>query len=621
MSKQSSSPPPDQSADKPFDFLAFGRAWQDAVAEAAPVFADAAARMMSGVGDEKPGDRPVDPLRIGQAVAEFWAHYARHPSRLVELQMKYAEDMGHLFQESVRKFAGEGDVVDVATADPGIDRRFRDPVWRNNAVFDFLRQSYLLTRSAVEQSLKDARHLPGHDRQKLEFYTRLYLDALSPNNFAMTNPEVIRETLRSGGDNLIKGLHNLVADLKRGGGDLKISTTNPRAFHVGKNLAVTPGQVVFKNRMMEVIQYAPTTETVHSVPLLIVPPWINKYYILDLRPDNSFIKFAVDQGFTVFMISWVNPDETYADILFDDYLTDGALAALGVVEQITGSNKTNVVGYCIGGTLTSMMLAYLTRKKQAGRVASVTMLTTLLDFAHAGDMKVFIDDAQIDAIEERMRKQGFLDAAALQKTFSILRANDMIFSFVVNNYMLGREPFPFDILFWNEDSTNLPAAFHADYLRHMYLHNDLIKANKLTIAGVKMDLSTIKTPLYFLSTREDHIAPWGATYEGAAMISRTNPHVRFTLAASGHVAGVVNPPGAKKYGFWTGTVDTRRVGRALPPSSSEWLDHTDYTDGSWWPDWAAWTARHAGDRIEPPSMGSKKYPATDPAPGTYVAGK
>lgn len=612
----------DPSVEKPFDPVAFAHAWQSAVEEAAPVLMEAAARATGGLsGGASIGDTPLDPMQIGQAISEFWAHYARHPSRLIELQMQYAEDMGQLVQENIRKFMGDSAAADVVAIDPVIDRRFRDPAWHDNAAFNFMRQGYMIARGAVEKSLQEAKYLPAHDRQKLEFYTRLYLDALSPRNFAMTNPEVIRETIRSGGDNLVKGLQNLVADIKRGGGDLKVSTINPEAFTVGKNLAMTPGHIVFRNRMMELIQYTPTTKTVHTVPILMISPWINKYYILDLRPENSYVRFALDQGFTVFMISWVNPDASYADVLFDDYLKQGALEALDVIQNITGSSQTNIVGYCIGGTLSAILLAYLVQKKQENRVGAVTMLTTLLDFARAGDMKVFIDEAQIETIEDRMQKSGFLTANVLQKTFSILRANDMIWSFVINNYMMGREPFPFDILYWNEDSTNLPAAFHAAYLRQMYLHNYLIQPKKLTVAGVKIDLSTIKIPLYFLSTREDHIAPWGATYDGALLLSRTNPNIRFTLAASGHVAGIVNPPASEKYGYWAQKIKARSFRSALPDQAEDWLEKTEYFKGSWWGDWAKWMAGRAGARVKPPPMGSKKYPILGEAPGDYVQEK
>lgn len=551
-----------------------------------------------------------DPLHMQKAVHDWIDYYAKNPQDLAQMQIQYWDNMAKLSSAMMNKWLGQP-VPDLVAPDK-TDKRFKDPVWTQNAAFDYLRQAYALTRGLAQNMVQKAAALPENERQKLEFMTRQWMDALSPTNFPMTNPEVLRTTIETKGENLLKGFQNFVDDLKRGQGDLKISTTQYEAFEVGKNLATTPGQVVYRNRMMELIQYAPTTDKVHDIPLLIVPPWINKYYILDMRPDNSFVKYAVDQGYTVFMISWVNPDPTYMNALFDDYLMDGLLQSLNVIESICGTKATNVAGYCIGGTLTSMALSYLKSKGQDDRIASATMLTTLLDFDRAGDMKVFIDEEQITALESRMRERGYLEAGILQKTFSILRANDLIWSFVVNNYMLGKDPFPFDLLYWNEDSTNLPAAFHAYYLRHLYLRNELIKPNALSVAGAKIDLSKIDTPLYFLSTREDHIAPWLATYDGAKVIAKKNKDLTFVLAASGHVAGVINPAGAnKKYGYWTG--------KTTADKADSWLENTSYTEGSWWPDWSAWLSKRSGKmvaaRTEP---GNKTYTPITSAPGTYV---
>jgi polyhydroxyalkanoate synthase len=561
------------------------------------------------------GQSYLDPLHIARAGAEFWGHYMRRPTRLVEWQMQYVTDMGHLWQQQQEKFLSDRQAASASSGEKkgGYDRRFRDPLWHQNVAFDFMRQAYLLTRQSVQAALNDADHLTEGDRRKLEFYTRLFMDAMAPTNFATTNPEVIRETLRSGGDNLLKGLENLIEDLERGQGALKISTTDLRAFRPGHNLAVTPGVVIYRGRMMELVQYTPTTPKVQSTPIMIVPPWINKYYILDLRPENSLVKYLVDQGFTVFMISWVNPDASYADVNFDDYLIDGWIKALDVVQTVMDRAPVHVMGYCIGGTLTAMGLAWLTAKKQAGRVAAATMLTTLLDFEHAGDMKVFIDEDQLEELEGHMQANGVLEAEVLQKTFSMLRANDMIWSFVVNNYLLGREPFPFDILYWNQDSTNLPAAFHSYYLRHMYWRNDLVKPKALTIGGVPIDLTTIKTPLYFISTREDHIAPWLATFDGARLIATKNKNLRFVLAASGHVAGVVNPPAAEKYHYWVGPAIT------ATSAADAWLEGAKQHQGSWWTDWTKWAKSQSGKTIKSTkASGHKKYPVLDAAPGRYV---
>ncbi|MEK9755231.1 MAG: class I poly(R)-hydroxyalkanoic acid synthase, partial [Rhodospirillaceae bacterium] len=443
---------------------------------------------------------------------------------------------------------------------------------------------------------------------KVDFYTRQFIDALSPSNFVMTNPEVLRATLESGGENLVKGLENLLSDLEEGNGQLRIKMTDPNAFKVGKNIATTPGKVVFRNDLMELLQFDPMADQVVKTPLLIVPPWINKYYILDLREKNSFIRWATSQGHTVFVVSWVNPDATLAAKTFDDYMLEGPVAALDAVEKATGEKSVNIIGYCIGGTLLACTLAYLTAKKQDSRINSATFFTTMVDFTEAGELGVFIDDSQLSSLEEKMEERGYLEGSEMATTFNMLRANDLIWSFVINNYLLGKDPFPFDLLYWNSDSTRMPAAMHSFYLRKMYLENKLVQPGGIELAGVKIDLRTIKVPVYIVSTREDHIAPWKSTYAATGLYKGP---IRFVLAGSGHIAGVVNPPDKPKYGYWTN--------EKLAKTPDAWLEKADAHEGSWWPDWDAWAKERAkGETVPARKPGDGKLKVLCDAPGEYV---
>jgi polyhydroxyalkanoate synthase len=422
----------------------------------------------------------------------------------------------------------------------------------------------------------------------------------------LTNPEVLRATMESGGENLIKGLQNVLDDLDRGNGKLAIKMTDSEAFEVGRNLAITPGKVVYENELMQLIQYDPTTEKVHRKPLLIMPPWINKYYILDLREKNSFVKWAVAQGFTVFVISWVNPDESLAEKTFSDYLLEGPLAACDAITKATGESRINAIGYCLGGSLLAAALAYMEAKGDR-RIASATLLTTMIDFTESGELGVFIDEEQLAALEARMNERGYLEGSEMATTFNMLRANDLIWSFVVNNYLLGKDPYPFDLLYWNSDSTRMPAAMHSFYLRTMYQENKLAAPGGLTLDGVPIDLSTIKVPAFFLSTREDHIAPWESTYGGAQLFSGP---VRFVLAASGHIAGVINPPARHKYSYWTND--------KLPKRPQTWFRDAQEHPGSWWPEWLEWARAKSGAKVPARHPGDGELPVIEAAPGAYV---
>lgn len=602
-SQRKQPPPPPETGDLPSP-AAFNEQMLAILDRLRPIMKD---YVEKHTGEEVPAHN-WDPLNLQPAVLNFWQAVMKRPQTLIDMQVEYWQNMASLWQEMGKKFMGaEG--KDLIHPDKG-DRRFRDPLWSQNVAFDMLKQSYLLASHAIQKTVKNTEGLTRKERQKIDFYTRQFLDAMAPSNFAMTNPEVIRATVESKGQNLINGLENLVEDLERGEGELVIRKTNYEAYEVGKNLATTPGQVIFENDLMQLIQYDPATEKAFKTPLLILPPWINKYYILDLRPDNSFIRWAVEQGHTVFVISWVNPDRKLAAKTFSSYMEEGLFAALDAIQLATGEKKANVIGYCIGGTLLATALAYSAASgKMKDRIASATFLTTLIDFEEAGDLGIFVDEEQLKIIDEKMESKGYLEGEELRNTFSLLRANDLIWSFVINNYMLGKEPFPFDLLFWNDDSTNMPAAMHSFYLRNMYRDNLLCKPGGIVIDGIPLDVRKIKTPSYFLSTKEDHIAPWVSTYEGMHLLGGDKT---FVLSASGHVAGVVNPPASQKYHYWLNPdLDDRQF-------ADEWLANATLHDGSWWTHWNEWSKTYSGGLVAARKPGEGPLKPIEPAPGRYV---
>ncbi len=553
------------------------------------------------------GDHSIghaDPLSLGRTFLEMTARLMADPAKLMQAQMTLWQDYLKLWQSTTRRMLGqEAEPV----IEPGKDdRRFRHEAWSENQVFDFIKQSYLLTARWMQAMVKDVEGLDDKTAKKVDFYTRQFVDAMAPSNFVMTNPEVLRATLESGGENLVKGLENLLKDLERGKGRLSISMTDVEAFKVGENIAVTPGQVIYQNELMQLLQYEPTTETVAKRPLLILPPWINKYYILDLRPTNSYIKWAVGEGHTVFVASWVNPDETLAEKTFEDYMVEGPLAALDAIEQATGEREANVVGYCLGGTLLAATLAWMTAKKD-NRFRSATFLASMVDFTEPGELGVFIDEEQLTALEEKMEQRGYLEGHEMATTFNMLRANDLIWSFVVNNYLLGKDPFPFDLLYWNADSTRMPAEMHSFYLRKMYQENLLVKPGGITLKGAPLHLRKIATPAFILSTKEDHISPWRSTYAATQLYKGPKT---FVLSASGHIAGVVNPPAAKKYTYWTNP--------ELPADPDQWLAPATQHPGSWWPEWQRWIAKFSGGEVKSRKPGEGKLKPIEPAPGSYV---
>jgi len=545
-------------------------------------------------------------LYISKAFFELTARMLADPFKLAETQWKLWQDYLALWHGSVMKMMGEESRPPIAEPHTS-DKRFKDEAWQKNFLFDYIKQSYLIAARHLHGAVSGVEGLDEQTARKVEFYTRQFIDALSPSNFVLTNPEVLRETVQSGGQNLIKGLKNLLRDLDRGDHrQLQIRMTDLDAFKLGTNVATTKGKVIYQNELMQLIQYQPSTKEVFRRPLLIIPPWINKFYILDLREDNSFIKWAVDQEHTVFVISWVNPDEKLAHKDFEDYLLEGSLAALDAIEKATGEREVNAIGYCLGGTLLAATLGYLAAKDHE-RIASATFLATLIDFSEPGELGVFVDEQQVSALEKRMEERGYLEGSEMATTFNMLRSNDLIWSFVVNNYLLGKDPFPFDLLFWNSDATRMPAKMHSFYLRNMYIKNLLKQPGGLSLAKVTIDLSRVKTPAYFLSTAEDHIAPWKSTYAGADLL---NGPVKFVLAGSGHIAGVINPPSANKYGY--------RTNMKRPADPNTWLNGARHNEGSWWPDWSKWVAAYGGEKVTIRVPGKGRLKALEDAPGSYV---
>ena len=534
-------------------------------------------------------------------VAEYWL---AEPERAFEAQTRLVSGFVDLWSSSLQRMMGEP-AVPAAEPSPR-DRRFTDPEWTENQFFDFIKQVYLITSRWAEETVDKADDVDPHTRQKAAFYVRQIANALAPSNFILTNPELIRETMGSNAENLVRGMHMLAEDIEAGGGNLKIRQSGAGLFEVGVNMATTPGKVIYQNDLCQLIQYQPTTGTVLKRPLLIVPPWINKFYILDLNPKKSFIRWAVEQGHTVFVISWVNPDEHQALKSFEHYMREGIFEALDVIEKVTGADGVNAVGYCVGGTLLSVALAYaaVTGEK---RLKSATFFATQVDFSHAGDLKVFVDEDQIADIERKMKARGYLEGKNMAQAFNMLRSNDLIWPYVVNNYFKGKSPPPFDLLYWNSDATRMPAANHAYYLRNCYLENRLTSGT-MEIAGVVLDLKKVRPPIYSLATIEDHIAPPRSAFYGASFFGGKTT---FVLSGSGHIAGVVNPPSASKYQYWTG---------AAPKGDGfdKWLEKAKEHPGSWWPHWQKWIEALDDQRVKARAIGGSQLKPIEDAPGSYV---
>jgi polyhydroxyalkanoate synthase subunit PhaC len=552
--------------------------------------------------------RTVVPIDFGEILSIFqrvWLDSLRNPTRLLGLYSNFVQQYTQVMTTSAFKLWGlDKGSKPVIEPEPG-DKRFSAPDWQQNAVFDALKQSYLLIATTWLRAAEGIEGMDPKQRRKLTFVLRQFLDAISPTNFAFTNPEVIHETIATGGQNLVKGMQHLMRDIAEG----EIQITNTKAFQVGKDLAITPGQVVYRNQLIELIQYTPTTKQVHAIPILHMPPWVNKYYLLDLRPQNSLMKFLVDQGFTVFVISWKNPDASMADISYDDYVTLGPLSALQVIKEITGSPKVNTAGYCIAGQLLATTLPYLAAKGDE-TVNSATFVVTLADFhAEINDLMVLIDETALRFAERQIQSRGVLGSREMSTMFRMLRANDLIWSSVINNYLLGKESPAFDVLFWNNDGTRMTDNAHRFYLRKVCHENGLVKKGALVIKGVPIDARNIRQDVYAVGTEQDHLVPWKAAWRITQLVGGS---ARFVLSGSGHVAGVLQPP-SKGKGYWT----NEKQGK----SAGAWLEGAEFHQGGWWADWVEWLKPRSGEMVAPPSMGSDVYAPIIPAPGTYVMGK
>ena len=548
-------------------------------------------------------DGPIDPLNISGAMMALAKAMGEDRDAVLAAQTQWWNDVMTLWESTARRMLG-GEAAAVVEPAAG-DRRFTAEAWRENEVFDFIKQSYLLTANAMQEMVGKLHGLDEKERGRVAFYTRQFADAFAPTNFPLTNPDVLKATLASNGDNLVKGLDNLLADIERGQGELSIRQSAD-GFTIGENIATTPGKVVFRNRIMELLQYSPATDEVHERPLLIFPPWINKFYIIDLRPENSFVRWLVGQGYTVFLVSWVNPDAKLAQAGFEDYMQDGIFAALDAVEKATGVKDPNCVGYCIGGTLLASTLAYMATKND-DRIHSATFWAAQTDFSEAGDLSVFVDEAQLEALKAKMDSEGgVLPGSKMAGAFNMLRANDLIWSFVISNYLLGKQPMPFDLLYWNSDTTRMPEKLHLSYLRNYYKENNLARG-KMEMAGVKLDLHKVKVPVYLQSAREDHIAPANSVFKSTQLFGGP---VRFIIAGSGHIAGVINPPAAKKYQYWTNEAGAKDI--------EAWRKGATEHPGSWWPDWDKWLSKLSGAKILARKPGDGELKVLGDAPGTYV---
>jgi len=562
---------------------------QSAIAEAALTQAD------------RPAALSADPFNVAPAMTSVMTSLAAQPDKMIQAQADLFGRYMQLWSSTARQAAGE--VPDPAP----VDKRFKDPAWSENPMFDMMRRSYLLTSDWMNGLIAGVEDVDPTLKRRAQFFTRLLTDAFSPSNFLASNPVALKALAETSGESLVKGMQNFAADLERGGGSLRISQADYGKFVVGKNVATAPGQVVWRDELFELIQYAPTTETQHEIPLLIFPPWINKFYVMDLQPANSLIRWLSAQGFTVFVCSWVNPDKDKAGFGFDDYLEKGIYRAVDKTLEQAGTKQLNAVGYCIGGTLLGAGLAHMAAKDD-NRIAAATFFAAQHDFAEAGDLLLFTDEHWIAEIERQMDAAGgVLPGAAMAETFNALRSNDLIWSFFISNYLLGKDPPAFDLLFWNADQTRMPKTLHLDYLRQMYGANALAKG-QFEIGGLTADLSKVKIPLYFQASREDHIAPMNSVYRSAKLFGGKD--VTFTLAGSGHIAGVINAPAAKKYQHWTNP--------ALPATLAEWQAESVEHSGSWWEHWSAWLGARSGKQIPARDPAKGPLKPIEPAPGSYV---
>ncbi len=542
-----------------------------------------------------------------KAAAAYVAEMMANPAKIVEHQVKYwGKTLTHMVE--AQQLLAQGNLS--APTDPGpSDRRFKDPLWDTHPYFNFVKQQYLISAEAIESAVKDLEGLSGNDKRRVEFFAHQIVDLFSPTNFLNTNPEALRRAVETEGESLVQGLENLISDLERNQGDLLVTLSDPEAFKVGSDLATSEGKVVFRNRMFELIQYTPKTEQVHRTPLVIFPPWINKFYILDLKPQNSLIKWIVEQGYTLFVVSWVNPDASYAEVTLDTYVEEGFLTAIEQIKQVTGEKQVNAIGYCIAGTTLAATLA-LMGKRGDKSVRSATFFTALTDFEDPGEMGVFLENDFVDGIEREVDEKGYLHSFFMSRTFSYLRANDLVYGPAIRSYMLGQRPPAFDLLHWNGDSTNLPGRMVVQYLRDLCQDNRLA-GGTLELCGETLSLKDIKVPVYSIACETDHIAAWKGVYAGLRQFGSREK--TFVVSESGHIAGIVNPPTKQKYGHYTND--------DLKGTPEEWMEGATFHQGSWWPRWSDWLSRRSGAKTEARVPGDSAHPVLADAPGTYVVAK
>jgi polyhydroxyalkanoate synthase len=591
----------DTKAEKKFDAEAFAMNLARAMESGGRALAAYLKPRETGEVTDKPPGELAEVIKTFTSVAEYWMS---DNERASDVQTRIAKGYLDLWGSAMRRMAGEEAMPAIAPSPR--DKRFADPEWKSNQFFDFIMQLYLLTTQWAEDLVRNAEGLDPHTRQKAEFYVRQITNAIAPSNFVLTNPEVLRETLTSSGDNLVRGMQMLAEDIEAGRGTLRIRQSDPTNLELGVNMATTPGKVVFQNDLIQLIQYEPATEKVLRTPLLIVPPWINKYYILDLRPEKSFIKWCVDQGVTVFVISWVNPDKNLGAKTWEDYMKEGPLAAMDAIERATGELRVHTLGYCVGGTLLATTLAWLAENRRV-RASSATFLAAQVDFTHAGDLLVFVDEPQITALERDMQEAGVLEGSKMAMAFNMLRSNDLIWSYVVSNYLKGQQPAAFDLLHWNSDATRMAPANHSYYLRNCYLENRL-STGAMVLDNTLLDLSKVKVPVYNLATREDHIAPADSVLYGSQFFGGP---VKYVLSGSGHIAGVINPPSLGKYQFWTND-------QIKDVSLADWIKGAQEHKGSWWPDWREWLGGIDPEEVPARTVGNDAQPPIENAPGSYV---
>lgn len=557
----------------------------------------------------------MDPMNIGPAFANATKSMTSDPGKIMQANYELWKEHMELMQEATQQLiqastsASDGNADGSDKPKAAYDKRFRHEEWTSNPMFDYIRKSYLITSRWMVRTMTAVEGLSESDKRKIAFHSQLLADAFSPSNFFLTNPEAIRTMMDTGGQSLVKGMQNLQRDLDPKTSQLSIMMSDPDAFTLGENIATTPGKVVYQNDLVQLIQYEPTTAKVHARPLVIAPPWINKYYILDLQPKNSFIAWAVAQGYTVFVISWVNPDSTLGGKTFEDYMQEGILDVLDAVEAATGAKEMSMIGYCIGGTLLSATLAYMAETGDT-RVKAATFFASQADFSEAGDLKLFTDEAQVDNLERMMSEKGYLEGSSMATTFNMLRSNDLIWSFYIDNYLLGKDPLKFDLLYWNADSTRMPRETHLFYLREMYINNNLSKPGGITLKGVPIDLAKVTIPIYLQAAKEDHIAPYPSVFKSTGLYSGP---VRFMLAGSGHIAGVINPPAAEKYNHW--------INEEQPKDLDAWMQGAEEHKGSWWNDWDTWLAPLSGKKVSKRIPGDGKLDVIEAAPGTFVSVK